>query len=217
MSDAPLIHVIDDDESLRTALLRLLEAAGFEVRGYATTGDFLLHPPGDHPGCVLLDVHLPGPSGLELQAALQRHAITLPVVFMTGRADVASSVQAMKAGAVDFLTKPVARQTLLDALQRALGRDAAQRAARDEGHKLQARFATLTPGERRIFDLIVSGRLNKQIADDLSMAERTVKLHRARLMEKLGVESAAELGRLAERLRQVLERQQASGDEPPLR
>ncbi len=132
MSTTPLIHVVDDDESLRTALLRLLGAAGFEARGYASTGDFLLHPLPDRPGCVLLDVRMPGPSGLELQAALQRQGITLPVVFLTGHADVASSVRAMKAGAVDFLTKPVERDTLLDALQRALARDARQRAARDE-------------------------------------------------------------------------------------
>jgi FixJ family two-component response regulator len=199
---APVVHVIDDDESLRGALLRLLEASGIEAQGYATTGDFLLHPPGDQPGCVLLDVRLPGPSGLDLQAALQHHGLSLPVVFMTGYGDVATGVRAMKAGAVDFLIKPVERQTLLDALQRALARDAAQRAALEETRRLQARFATLTPGERQIFDLIVSGKLNKEIAGELSMAERTVKLHRARLMEKLGAESAAELGRLAERLRQ---------------
>ncbi len=203
MSAAPLIHVVDDDESLRTALLRLLDAAGFEARGYASTGDFLLHPPPDRPGCVLLDIRMPGPSGLELQAALQSRGVALPVVFLTGHGDVASSVRAMKAGAVDFLAKPVKRETLLDALKRALARDADQRAARDEEDRLRARFASLTPREREVFDRIVAGRLNKQIADDLGIAERTVKAQRAQVMAKLGVGSAAELGALAERLRRL--------------
>ena len=199
----PLIHVVDDDESLRTALLRLLDAAGFEARGYPSTGDFLLQPPPDRPGCVLLDVRMPGPSGLDLQAALRRQASALPVIFLTGYADVAASVQAMKAGAVDFLTKPVEREALFEALQRALARDAAQRAARVEAERLRAAFAALTPRERAVFDHIVAGQLNKQIADKLGIAERTVKMQRAQLMAKLGVNSAAELGRLAERLRHL--------------
>lgn len=199
----PLIHVVDDDDSLRTALLRLLDAAGFEARGYASTGDFLLQPPPDRPGCVLLDVRMPGPSGLDLQAALRRQASALPVIFLTGYADVAASVQAMKAGAVDFLTKPVEREALFEALQRALARDAAQRAARAEAERLRAAFAALTPRERAVFDRIVAGQLNKQIADQLGIAERTVKMQRAQLMAKLGASSAAELGRLAERLRHL--------------
>lgn len=199
----PMIHVVDDDESLRTALLRLLGAAGFEARGYASTGDFLLQPPPDRPGCVLLDVRMPGPSGLDLQAALRRQGNPLPVVFLTGYADVAASVRAMKAGAVDFLTKPVEREALFEALQRALARDAAQRAARAEAEQLRAAFAALTPRERAVFDGIAAGQLNKQIADALGIAERTVKLQRAQLMAKLGVGSAAELGRLAERLRHL--------------
>ena len=196
----PLIHVVDDDESLRMALLRLLDAAGFEARGYASTGEFLLHPPSDRPGCMLLDVRMPGPSGLELQAALQRQGVTLPVIFLTGHADVVSSVRAMKAGAVDFLEKPVERGTLLDALQRALARDASQRTTRDEDDRLRARFTALTTREREVFDRIIAGKLNKQIADELGIGERTVKAQRAQLMVKLGVDSAAELGRLAERL-----------------
>jgi len=203
VSTAPLIHVVDDDASLRTALLRLLDAAGFEARGYASTGDFLLQPVPDRPGCVLLDVRMPGPSGLELQAALQSRGIALPVVFLTGHADVASSVRAMKAGAVDFLTKPVQRHTLLDALRRALARDASARTARDEAVRLRAIFATLTPRERKVFDLIAAGKLNKQIADELGIAERTVKMTRAQVMAKLGAGSAAELGGLAERLRRL--------------
>ena len=199
----PMIHVVDDDESLRTALLRLLGAAGFEARGYASTGDFLLQPPPDRPGCLLLDVRMPGPSGLDLQTVLQRQNNPLPVVFLTGYADVAASVRAMKAGAVDFLTKPVEREALFEALQRALAHDAAQRAARAEAERLRAAFAALTPRERAVFDNIVAGQLNKQIADALGIAERTVKLQRAQLMAKLGVGSAAELGRLAERLQHL--------------
>jgi FixJ family two-component response regulator len=197
MSATPLIHVVEDDESLRESLLDLLNAAGFEGRGYASTGAFLLHPLPDRHGCVLLDVRLPGPSGLELQAAMQRQGVALPVIFLTGHADVATSVRAMKAGAVDFLEKPVQRDTLLDALRRALERDRAARAARGEAQRHAARLAALTPREREVFDRIVSGMLNKQIADNLGVSLRTVKAYRAQLMEKLGVASAAELGRFA--------------------
>jgi FixJ family two-component response regulator len=203
MSTIPLIHVVDDDESLRPALLRLLAAAGFEARGYASAGEFLLQPPPARPGCLLLDVRMPGPSGLDLQEALQRHGIGLPIVFMTGYADLASSVGAMKAGAVDFLAKPVERDALFDALRRALERDSAQRVAHDEAKQLRARFDSLKPREREVFDRIVAGRLNKQIATELGIAERTVKMQRAQVMAKLGAGSAAELGRLAERLRRL--------------
>ena len=200
MSTTPLIHVVDDDLSMRTALLRLLDAAGFEARGYSSTGDFLVQPLPDRPGCLLLDLRMPGPSGLELQAALQRQGIRLPIVFLTGHANVASSVRAMKAGAVDFLTKPVKRDVLLDAVGRALARDATQRAAREEADRLQVRFASLTPRQREVFDLIVAGKLNKQIADELNIAERTVKREREQVMAKLNAGSAADLGRLAELL-----------------
>ncbi len=203
MSTAPLIHVVDDDDSLRTALVRLLGAAGFDARSYASAGDFLLHPLSERPGCLLLDVRMPGPSGLDLQEALHTHGLPLPVVFLTGNADVTSSVRAMKAGAVDFLAKPVERAALLDAVERALARDAEQRAARAEAAHLRTRFAGLTAREHAVFDCIVAGRLNKQIADALGIGERTVKLQRARLMAKLGVRSAAELGALAERLRNL--------------
>lgn len=203
MTLKPLIHVVDDEEELRVALLRLLDAAGLEARGYASTGEFLLHPLPDDPGCLLLDVSLPGPSGLELQEVLRQHGCMLPVVFLTGRGDVASSVRAMKAGAVDFLQKPVNADTLLGALGRALAHDASLRAARAEQRQLESLFATLTTREREVFDRIVAGKLNKQIADELRASERTIKAERAHLMLKLGAESAAELGGLAERLRQT--------------
>jgi FixJ family two-component response regulator len=203
VSATPLIHVVDDDESLRTALLRLLDAAGFEACGYASAGEFLLRPPPDRPGCLLLDVRMPGPSGLDLQTCLVEHAIRLPVVFLTGHADVATSVRAMKSGAVDFLMKPVDRETLLDALARALALDAAGRAASAQERELRARIESLTSREREVFDRVVAGRLNKQIAAELGIAERTVKHQRARVMSKLGAGSPAELGRQAERLQRL--------------
>ncbi len=208
MSSAPptpaVIHVVDDDQSLRTALLRLLASAGFEARGYGSAGDFLLDPPPpDRPGCLLLDVRMPGPSGLELQQALQRQGVGLPIIFMTGHLDVGTSVRAMKAGAVDFLTKPVERDVLLDAVRRALARDASQRAARADATLLRARFESLSDRERAVLDQIVAGRLNKQIGDELGLSERTVKTLRAQLMAKLGVGCTAQLGQFAERLRHL--------------
>jgi FixJ family two-component response regulator len=200
MSTNPLIHVVDDDASMRSALLRLLVEVGFEARGYASTGEFLLQPVPDRPGCLLLDLRLPGPSGLDLQAALQRQNVMLPIVFLSGHGNVDSSVKAMKAGAVDFLTKPVKRDILLDAVQRALARDATQRTAREEADRLHVRFASLTPRQREVFDRIVAGKLNKQIADELDIAERTVKREREQIMAKLAASSAADLGRLAELL-----------------
>lgn len=201
MNSAPLIHVVDDDASMRSALLRLLVEVGFEARGYASTGDFLVQPVPDRPGCLLLDLRLPGPSGLELQAALQRQGITLPIVFLTGHGTLAAGVQAMKAGAVDFLTKPVQREILLDAVQRAVARDATQRVEQEQAHRMKARFASLTQRQCQVFERIVAGRLNKQIADDLGIAERTVKREREQIMAKLEANSTADLGRLAELLR----------------
>ncbi|MFO1313375.1 MAG: response regulator [Burkholderiales bacterium] len=191
------VHVVEDDESLRTSLLDLLRAAGYDARGYASAGDFLLHPPGDRPGCLLLDVRLPGPSGLDLQAALTEHRIALPVVFLTGHADVTTSVRAMKAGAIDFLEKPIVREALFDAVERALARDAASRAARVATRQREERLAALTPREREILDRVVRGQRSREIAAELGISLRTVKGYRAQLMEKLGVGSAAELGRVA--------------------
>ena len=200
MTGQELIHIVDDDESLRGALQRLLSAAGYRTKTYASAGEFLLEPPGDSPGCLLLDLRLPGPSGLDLQEALARHGIGLPVVFLTGHGDLATGVRAMKAGAVDFLTKPVEREPLFAAVARALELDAAQRAARGAARELRARFAQLTSREREVFELVVAGRLNKQIASQLGIAERTVKAQRAQVMAKLGAANAAELGRIAAQL-----------------
>ena len=197
MDTTPLIHVVDDDESLRASLLDLLDAAGFEARGYPSTGAFLLDPPPDRPGCVLLDVRMPGPSGLDLQAALQRQGITIPIVFLTGHADVSTSVRAMKAGAVDFLEKPVTRETLRDAIKHALASDSVRRTARDAVKRRGAKLAVLTAREREVFDRIVAGKLNKHVADELGISLRTVKAYRAQVMQKLGVDTAAELGKFA--------------------
>jgi FixJ family two-component response regulator len=196
-----VVHLVDDDASLRSALQRLLTAAGYRVQAYASAGEFLLEPPADAPGCLLLDLHMPGPSGLELQEALERHGIRLPVIFLTGHGDLTTGIRAMKSGAVDFLTKPVERKPLLAAIERALETDAAQRAARAADQNLRTRFALLTARERDVFDLVVAGRLNKQIADALGIAERTVKAQRAQVMAKLGAANAAELGRIAAQLR----------------
>jgi RNA polymerase sigma factor (sigma-70 family) len=201
MTPGPVIHIVDDDDSLRTALQRQLTAAGHRVRTYASAGEFLLAPPSDGPGCLLLDLAMPGPSGLELQEALGRHGVRLPVIFLTGHGDLAAGVRAMKAGAVDFLTKPVERQALLDAIGHALEVDATQRAGRSADAELRARLAQLTPREREVFELVVAGLLNKQIADRLGIGERTVKSQRAQVMAKLGAANAAELGRIAAALK----------------
>jgi FixJ family two-component response regulator len=201
MTAHAVVHLVDDDASLRSALQRLLTAAGYRVQAYASAGEFLLEPPADAPGCLLLDLHMPGPSGLELQEALERHGLRLPVVFLTGHGDLTTGIRAMKSGAVDFLIKPVERKALLAAIERALEADAAQRAARAADQNLQTRFALLTARERDVFDLVVAGRLNKQIADALGIAERTVKAQRAQVMAKLGAANAAELGKIAAQLR----------------
>jgi len=200
MTEPAVIHVVDDDDSVRQALQRLLVAAGHRVRTYASAGDFLLDPPDDAPGCLLLDLRMPGPSGLDLQEALERRGVRLPVIFHTAHGDLPTGIRAMKAGAVDFLTKPVERKPLLDAVARALELDAAGRASRGTEADLQARFAQLTPREREVLGLVVAGKLNKQIADTLGIAERTVKAQRAQVMAKLGATTAAELGRIAAQL-----------------
>jgi len=205
MNVAPLIHVVDDDDDQRNALLRLLGAAGYDARGHASVGDFLLHELHelpDRPGCLVLDLRMPGQSGLDLQAVLNERERSLPIVFLSGNADVASSVRAMKAGAVDFLTKPVESAILLKAIEAALASEAAQRKVRNEALRVGALLSSLSTRERAVLDLIIAGSLNKQIADTLGIAERTVKLHRANLMSKLNVRSPAQLGQLAEQLRE---------------
>jgi RNA polymerase sigma factor (sigma-70 family) len=196
----PIIHVVDDDDSLRTALTRMLRAAGYEVRAYPSAGEFLLARPANTPGCVVLDIYMPGPSGLDLQEALGKHGDALPVIFLSGHGDIPTSVRAMKAGAVDFLTKPVQRQVLVDAVRNALARDEESRKAREQDATLHAHFETLTPRERAVFTLVATGKANKEIAAELDTSERTVKAHRAQVMRKMQVASLADLVHVADRL-----------------
>ena len=191
---------MDDDDGFRTAVGRLLRAAGIEIRSYASAGDYLLGEQDDRPGCVLLDVRMPGPDGLSLQDAIARCANPLPVVFLTAHGDVETSVKAMKNGAEDFLTKPVKREALLSAIHSAVASDSSRRAARQVLIESQRRYEALSPRERAVLEQVVAGKLNKQIAAVIGASERTVKAHRARIMRKMGVSSVAELVRSADRL-----------------
>jgi FixJ family two-component response regulator len=196
--DSPAVHLVDDDEALRTALSRLLRAAGHEVRVYASAAEFLMARNGSMRGCLLLDVRMPGgPTGLELHQALVRQGETLPVVFLTGHGDIPMSVRAVKNGAFDFLTKPVRRDDLLKTVAAALEAEvtAWQAAARHRG--LLRREATLTATEREVFRRVVAGQPNKMIAADLGCAERTVKAHRAQVMHKMAAASLPELVSMA--------------------
>jgi len=196
----PIIHVVDDDPSFRTAVTRLLRAAKYEVRGYASAAAFLESDPCGEPGCILLDLRMPGTSGFDLQQSLERMENRLPIIFLTGHGDVPASVRAMKAGAVDFLTKPVQRRALFQAVQNALRIDAEARAALASLRELRNRYESLTQREREVLAHVLAGKLNKQIAFDLGNAERTIKAHRAKIMEKLAVPSVAELVRFAQQL-----------------
>ena len=191
------IHVVDDDVSFRNAISRLVRAGGHEVRCYPSAVEFLAAPAGASPGCVLVDLHMPGPSGLDLQQALAKAEHPLPVIFLTGHGDIPISVQAMREGAEDFLTKPVKKDRLFAAIERALARDAQERAQRARLRELRARFGALTPREREVLAHVLTGQLNKQIAGDLDASERTIKAHRANLMAKLEIHSVAELVQLA--------------------
>jgi RNA polymerase sigma factor (sigma-70 family) len=195
------VHVVDDDASFRTAIERRLKLAGYDVVTYPSALELLdCLPDGELPGCILLDVQIPGLSGPDLQRRLNEMGSDLPIVFITGHADTATTVRAIKAGAEDFLTKPVASEQLIEAIERALAR---QKSARIQSNKLEtfrALLGSLTPRERQVFDLIVRGKINKQIAHELGTTERTIKAHRHQVMEKMRVRSFAELVSIAERL-----------------
>jgi FixJ family two-component response regulator len=193
-----VIFLVDDDPGVRKALVRLFRAAGHEVEAFASAREFLARERPAEAGCLVVDLRMPEMSGLELQEALERAGHTIPVVFISGHADIPDSVKAMKAGAIDFLTKPVQKPELLQAVERALKRDATTRADRAERDAAQARLGRLTTRERRVCDLVAAGLLNKQIAAELGIREKTVKWHRAHVMEKLGVGSVAELVRLVD-------------------
>ena len=196
-----LVHVIDDDASFRTAVERRLKLAGYDVETYSSAQQLLDRlPDAETPGCILLDVQMPGLSGLELQNRLIERGSTMPIVFVTGYADTPTTVWAIKAGAEDFLTKPASSERLIDAIERAMARYEAARHQRSEFDSLRRLVATLTPRERQVFNLIVRGKINKQIAFELGTTERTVKAHRHQVMEKMQVDSFAELVSIAERL-----------------
>jgi FixJ family two-component response regulator len=197
---AALIHVVDDDASFRTAVARLLRAAGYQVALYESGDEVLKNSPGEGPGCILLDIRMAGLDGLQLQARLRQMDSILPIVFLSGHGDIPTSVKAMKGGAEDFLSKPVSKSTLLEAVERALARYREERHQRDRLDSLRALVTTLTPREREVFALVVRGRLNKQIAYELGTSERTIKAHRHAVMQKLKVVSLAEAVSIAERL-----------------
>jgi two-component system response regulator FixJ len=190
LSGDPVVRVVDDDGSFARALARLLSARGFHVATYASAAELLAELSGEARGCIVMDLHMPGMDGLELQSDLARRGVRLPVVFLTGAADIPSSVRAMRGGAVDFLEKRAPSEHLITAVERALTADGEQRA-------LRARFVKLTERELEVLRHVVRGRMNKQIAADLGIHERTVKLHRTALTTKVGVRSVAELTRLA--------------------
>jgi FixJ family two-component response regulator len=194
---ASIVHIVDDDDAARKGTDRLLAAAGYETRTYASAREFLSALGPDMSGCVVLDVQLPDQHGLEVQLALSERGVPLPIVFMTGHGEIPDTVRAIQRGAVDFLTKPVDGQVLIDAVSRALAQDVASRAARAHQQVLRTRYERLTPREREVFLHLISGQLNKQVAADLQITERTIKLHRAKVFEKLEVSSMAEMARLA--------------------
>jgi FixJ family two-component response regulator len=196
-----LVHVLDDDASLRTALARLLGAMGYEVRTHATAMSFFVEPVASGPACLILDLRMPDMSGLEVQDALARLRVEIPIIFLTGHGDIPTSVQAMRAGASDFLTKPVKREQLLAAVRRALAGQVAGEADPVRMAELRERFDSLTAAERQVFDAVVAGKLNHQIAARLDIAEHAVKEHYSQLMEKMQAHSVAELMRQAEFLR----------------
>ena len=197
---APTVFVIDDDPSVRRAVRRLIESVGLQIELFGSAQEFLLSRRPDVPSCLVLDIRLPGISGLDFQRKLAEADIHIPIIFMTAHGDIPMTVQAMKAGAVEFLTKPFRDQDLLDAIQLALERDRARRGREAETAVLRERFDSLSPREREVVTMVVSGMLNKQIASEIGTTENTVKAHRSHAMEKMQAQSLADLVKMVERL-----------------
>jgi FixJ family two-component response regulator len=207
-----IVYVVDDDASFRIAIERRLKIAGYEVVPYPSAQELLDRiPDGSRTGCILLDVQIPGLSGPELQDRLTELGSILPIVFLTGHADIPTTVRTIKAGAEDFLTKPISSEQLLHAIEQAMARHEAARGQRQKLDVLHEMVSTLTPRERQVFDRVVQGRINKQIAHQLGTTERTIKAHRHRVMEKMKVQTLAELVSIAERLGMVLEASSGAG------
>lgn len=200
MSETPIIFVVDDDASFLKAVSRLLRAGGYVAQTFASAADFLAALAPQATGCVVVDLRMPGQSGRDLQSVLATADNPMPVIFLTGHGDIPTGIHAMRDGAVDFLTKPVKKENLFAAIERALARDAVERAQRARMRDLRDRFDRMTPREREVLAHVISGKLNKQIAFDLGASERTIKAHRASIMDKLNVHSVAELVRLTEQL-----------------
>lgn len=198
MTDVATVFVIDDDPIVRDALRRLLRSAGWKVEAFAAAPDFLEIPPAEGPGCILLDVNMPGMTGPQLHDRLRETGIDFPVIYLTGQCSVSTSVRAMKNGASDFLEKPIDADTLLPAVEFAVARHRESRERHQRVHDIQRCLASLSTREREVFNLVVLGRLNKQIAGDLGIAEKTVKVHRGRVMAKMKVRSVAQLVHLWE-------------------
>lgn len=199
MTPSPTVFIVDDDSAVLKSLARLLRSARLNVMAFGSPQEFLERHDPRAPGCLVLDLAMPGLNGLELQAALTVKGSAIPIIFLTGHGNIPTSVQAMKRGALDFLTKPVNDDDLLKAVQVAIEKDRIARIARAELEDIQARLDSLTPREREVLTHVVSGQLNKQTAADLGTVEKTIKVHRGRVMEKMKVQSVAELVRLAER------------------
>jgi FixJ family two-component response regulator len=202
----PIVFIIDDDRQVRDGLHSLIRSVGLRAESFASAQEFLQAKHPDVPACLILDVRMPGLSGLDLQLKLSDGDLRIPIIFITGHGDIPMSVRAMKEGAHEFLTKPVRSQDLLDAVQKAIASDHGQRKERAELKEIRARFQSLTPREKEVLDLVVAGLLNKQIADQLGTSELTVKTHRAHVMEKTGADSLAHLVRMAEKLRANLQK-----------
>jgi len=196
----PTVFVVDDDPSVRRSTERLVRSMGFDVKAFASAAEFRNRGRVEGPACLVLDVHLPDLSGLDLQRELAASGVQMPIIFITGRGSIPMSVRAMKDGAVEFLTKPVRSRDLLAAIRAAIERDRASQLARRDTDALRERYERLTPREREVLALVVRGLLNKQIAGELATSERTVKFHRAHIMEKMQAQSLAELVRMAEHL-----------------
>ena len=203
-SEKPLVHVVDDDASMRGALESLFDSVGLQTETYATARDFLAASVSDRPGCIVLDVRLPDMNGLEFQAQLVRIGLGMPVVMMTGFGDIPMSVLAMKRGAVDFLPKPFRDQDMLDAVMAAIERDRQRRTVEYDVSQLRQQFDTLTPREQEVMLLVTTGKMNKQVAGELGISEITAKIHRGAAMHKMGARTYAELIRMADALKPTL-------------